>query len=326
LEKAIQTVEVDDDGDEVVSSNSSWSGGGLSVEVNQGIPLDEFASHLTKMVQEARQSPTLLSADASPIKKLIMLGEEAVLESVLNEGLDPNERVNDEPLLKMILMVAVTAKQWYEDDELSGSLSVKFSTFDQYQAALKRMALEVLRRGADVNIPSGMLSILSIAEALNDEEILIHCREGAETANDLNSTPFLLAAERGDLDALKVLLGKGARVNKREFFHSTTPLMLACQGPDGEDEPPLVGLQMRAQEEAVRFLIEQGAEIDAVSDNGNTAIGNAVRRGNASIIRILLDSGAKTSEALPRGQSLIELAKARGHADVVDILTNLGKK
>ena len=102
--------------------------------------------------------------------------------------------------------------------------------------------------------------------------------------------------------------------------------MMACQGPGGEDDPPLAGAQLIAQEEAVRFLIEQGAEIDAVSDNGNTAIGNAVRRGNTSIVRILLDSGAKATEALPRGQSLLELAKARGHADTVDILATIGKK
>lgn len=326
VEKAIQTVEVDDDGDEVVSSNSSWSGGGLSIEINLGMPSDDFPGHLLKMVQEERQSPSLLAADASPIKKLIMLGDEGALEQKLNEGLDPNERIDDEPLLKMILMVAVTAKQWYADEEFSGQLSASFSTIEKYEEALKRMALDILRRGANINSPSGMLSILSVAEALNDEEILNHCRAGAETANDLNSTPFLLAAERGDAAALKVLLGKGARINKREFFHSTTPLMMACQGPGGEDEPWLAGAQLIAQEVAVRFLIEQGAEIDAVSDNGNTAIGNAVRRGNASIVRILLDSGAKATEALPRGQSLLELAKARGHADIVDILDKIGKK
>jgi len=277
VEKAIQTVKVDDDGDEVVASSSSWSSGDLSIEINQGFSLGDFSSHLKKLVQEARESPSLLAADASPIKKLIMFGDQVALEQKLNEGLDPNERIDNEPLLKMILMVAVTAKQWYADDELGGQLSATFSTLEKYQDVLKRMALDVLRRGANVNSPSGMLSILSVAEALNDEEILNHCREGAETANDLNSTPFLLAAERGDSEALKVLLGKGARINKREFFHSTTPLMLACQGPGGEDEPPLAGEQLRAQEEAVRFLIEKGAEIDAVSDNGNTAIGNAVR-------------------------------------------------
>ena len=325
-EKAIQTTEVDDDGDEVVSSNSSWSGGDLSIKACQGLSSDEFSNYLIKIVQEARQSQSLLAADVSPIKKLIMLGEEAILEQNLDDGLDPNARIDDEPLLKMILMVAVTAKRWFVDDELNGQLSATFLTSDKYEEALKRMALGVLRRGANVNSPSGMLSILSVAEALNDEEILTLCRDSAETANDFNSAPFLMAAERGDLDALKVLLGKGARINKREFLHSTTPLMLACQGPGGEDEPPLVGAQLSAQEESVRFLIEQGAEIDAISDNGNTAIGNAVRRGNASIIRILLNAGAKTTKVLPRGQSLAELAKSRGHAEVVDILARLGKK
>lgn len=326
VEKAIQTVEVDDDGDEVISSSSSYSAGDLSIEVNIGLTPEEFSSFMVSKVREAQQSPSLLTADTSPIGKLILLGDEAALTQMLENGLDPNERINDEPLLRMILMVAVTANQWYADSETSAQLTVAFPTLEAYQASLKRMALGVIRRGADIKSNSGGMSLLAISEALNDEEISTICREGAESANDVNSFPFLLASERGDLEALKVLLDKGARINKRDFSHGTTPLMFACQGPGGEEEPPLFGEQMRSQEASVRFLIEQGAEIDAVSYTGNTAIGNAVRRGNASIVRILLDSGAKASEALPRGQSLLELAKARGHADTVDILEKIGEK
>jgi hypothetical protein len=256
------------------------------------------------------------------LKKLFLLGDESGLCERLDAGLDVNSDIDGEPLLKVALMTAVTAEHWYENEELAVLLRTKFPTVAQYRDALKRIAVDLLNRGADVNRPAGAHSILAVAEALNDDIISSLCRERANSANDQDSGPFLLAAERGDVESLTALLAKGARLNKRHFLHGTTPLMLACQGPGGEDAPPLSGNQLASQEKAVRFLLGEGAEIDAASDTGDTAIGNAVRRGNTSIVRILLAAGAKTTNALPRSQTLIALARDRGHDDLVKLLSN----
>jgi ankyrin repeat protein len=140
------------------------------------------------------------------------------------------------------------------------------------------------------------------------------------SVNDINSSPFLLAAERGDLQSLRIFLARDARINKRDFLHGTTPLMLAAQGEGGEDAEPLAGENAQRYEQTVEFLLENGADIDAVSDTGDTAIGNAVRRGNLGIVKLLLARGAKTREALPRGQRLDDLATERGHMELTRLL------
>lgn len=317
--KVIETISVDDDGDEITSSSSSWTGGDIKVEVNINESSEQFLNRLTEEIRKEHQTISLLDDSVPPIKKLFILANTEKIENELDCGLDINTRIEDEPLLKLSLMVAVTAENWFNHPELSGPIRERYTTLDEYQFALKKIVLNLLGRGADVNANAGAISILAVAEVLNDTQIVTICRERADTANDLNSNPFLLAAERGDVDALKALL---ARLHKRDFLHGTTPLMLACQGPGGEDAPPLMGQELANQVSAVKFLLEQGADIDAKSDTGDTAIGNAVRRGNTSIVEILISAGAKTTSALPRGRSLLALAKDRKHSEVIKLLSS----
>jgi hypothetical protein len=319
-EEAIQTTVEDDDGEEMVSSSSSWSGGGVRVEVGVNETSDQLVTRLIEKIHKEHQPQSLLGDTVAPIKKLIMLGNVEEVKTEIDSGLDVNTRIDDEPLLKLSLMVAVTAEQWFNNAETSESIRQRYSSVEEYRSSLKKIAIYLLDRGADVNAGTGHISILAVAEALNDVQIATICRERADSANDPNSTPFLLAAERGDVDSLKAFLAKGARLQKRDFLHGTTPLMLACQGPGGEDAPPLTGQDLENQLAAVDFLLKQGADINAKSDTGDTAIGNAVRRGHVRIVEVLLRAGAKTAGALPRGRSLIALAKDRNHSDVVELL------
>jgi ankyrin repeat protein len=318
-DEAIQTVEVDEDGDEYTSVSSSYSGGDVELEVNVTAAKD-FKERLTVKVREANKSPALLGEATPEPKRVLMLGDEERLQRLLDEGLPVDTRVNDETLLKLALMLAATANSWYENEELSASLKSRFSTADDYLAAIKRMVLDLLDRDADVNVAGGSMSVLALAEVLNDSDILTICRARATSVDDPNSTALLLAAERGDVASLAELLDRGARINKRFLQTGVTPLMMASQGPDGEDAPALSGEQLARHEAAVRLLIERGARLDARSDRGDTAIGNAVRRGNVSIVQILLDAGAKTKDALPKGQDLMDLARERGHKPVVEVL------
>lgn len=318
---AIETSVTDDDGDTYTSTNASWSGGDIHVEVNTGLDSEEFRRVLVSKVLVERETPQLLGEGTSPQKAVLILADESALRAQLDGGLDPNSLIDDQPLIKYALMTCATAKRWYDHEELQETIHERYSRIDDYVAALKRIANLLLDRGADVNAPSDHISTIGVAALLDDPALLKRCLATVKSVNDINSTPFLLAAERGDVASLKVFLDRDARINKREFLHGTTPLMLAAQGEDGEDAPPLDGEDARRQEEAVTFLLEHGAEIDAVSDTGDTAIGNAVRRGNIGIVKLLLTRGARTREVLPRGQSLIGLAQERGHDGIVDLLS-----
>ena len=148
---------------------------------------------------------------------------------------------------------------------------------------------QLIDRGADVNQSAGTLSIVGLATMLGDDAIMQKCLARVDSANDLNSVPLLAAAERGDVGLLRQLLAKGGRIDKVEFFHGTTPLMLAAQGPGGPDAPPLAGDDLVRQVATVRFLIERGANVNVTEHSGNTALGNAVRRGHTEIAKLLID-------------------------------------
>ena len=315
----LQTVEVDEDGDTYTSFSSTYSGGDVVLEVNVAMA-GGFRDHLARQVHRAHHSPALLGDEVPEAKRLILLADEAGLQARLDGGLDVDTTVDGESLLKLALMLAMTAGTWFNHEELCSRLQQSFPGEAAYAAALKRIAQNLLDRGADVNATGGVMPVLSIAEALNDPDILAICRARANSVDDAHATPLLLAAERGDAASLQTLLDRGARINKREPVHGTTPLMIASQGPDGEDAPPLSGQQLANQEAAVRLLIARGARLDARSNSGDTAIGNAVRRGNTSIVQLLLDAGARTTEALPRDQSLIDMARSRNHQAVIALL------
>ncbi|MDT4891854.1 MAG: uncharacterized protein QOE97_889 [Pseudonocardiales bacterium] len=60
------------------------------------------------------------------------------------------------------------------------------------------------------------------------------------------------------------------------------------------------------QPEAVRILLERGADTDRVNDRGQTALGAAVFRRSEPIVRMLLDAGADPAAG---GRTAFEIAE-----------------
>lgn len=324
-ESLIETVETDEDGDEYTSSSSTYAGGEIELIVN-AYTGKGFRDQLVQKVREYHKQTSLIGEEVPEAKRVMLLGDEARLREILDEGLPVETMVDGQTLLKLALMMAVTASNWYGHLELSDTLKKSFPNEDDYRKALKRMALELLDRGADIDTTPGPTSIMTMAEMLEDPAILQICRQRTQAGADADASSLLVAAEKGNAASLLALVERGARVNKRDPIRGITPLMIACQGAGGEDAPPLTGPEMSSQLEAVRYLIDQGARLDAKADNGDTAIGNAVKRGNLEIVKLLLHAGAKTEDALPRNQSLVDAAKERGHLDVLSLLQEYSGK
>ncbi len=126
-----------------------------------------------------------------------------------------------------------------------------------------------------------------------------------------------VAAERGHVAIIQLLVEAGARLEIRHSFRGTTPLMVAAE---------------HGQEEAVDRLIQLGADIDArvvrskewrgVHDhrNGSTALVLAARAGHIEVVRRLLAAGARPTASDGDGRSVAELAAAHGHDAVVPLL------
>ncbi|MBI3347693.1 MAG: ankyrin repeat domain-containing protein, partial [Burkholderiales bacterium] len=127
---------------------------------------------------------------------------------------------------------------------------------------------------AELNEPRAVLSLLlkgvdpNQVDARGRTAIFTAVREGSQRAlesllsspqtqvdnvNAKGETPLMIAAIRGSLPAVKALVKRGAAVNRPGW----TPLHYACSGPDNG---------------VATFLIAQGAEINARSENGTTPL------------------------------------------------------
>ena len=134
---------------------------------------------------------------------------------------------------------------------------------------------EMVKRGANVNV---------------------RAPEGAPRQPNTSSkvetpgaTPFLFAADRSDLPLMRVLLELGADPLLANSNH-TTPLMAAAGVGTGE---PLeeAGEENEALE-AVNLLLDLGADVNAVNDDGETVMHGAAHNIYPQVLNLLAKRGA----------------------------------
>ena len=119
------------------------------------------------------------------------------------------------------------------------------------------------------------------------------------------ATAFMLAAKAADVEVMRLLLEHGAdpTINTED---NITPLMAAAGISWASN-------QDRASEEqvleAVTLLVEeQGADVNVVSDVGETAMHAAAYRGANSVVQHLFDKGAKLDVGAKDGRTPLRVA------------------
>jgi ankyrin repeat protein len=103
------------------------------------------------------------------------------------------------------------------------------------------------------------------------------------------ATPFLRAAQSGDVELMKLLLAHGADP-KIFTAHDVTPLAVAAgigwvEGVTFEWSP-------EQNLEAVKMCLELGINPSAADDEGRTALHGAAHKGRLEVIQLLVDHGA----------------------------------
>jgi ankyrin repeat protein len=166
------------------------------------------------------------------------------------------------------------------------------------------------RHNAGFNLPgpvaTGNLDSLDLARKLVRAGANVNARQTKEPRdgnrnqqNRIGATPFLLAAKSADVPLMRTLLELGADP-KIKTNNNTTPLMVAAGvGIWAPGENPGTHEEALA---AVKLLLDLGADVNAIDDNGDTAAHGAVYRGGAiPVIQVLADKGARLDVVNKKG-------------------------
>ena len=117
-------------------------------------------------------------------------------------------------------------------------------------------------------------------------------RRPPHTASSLGrqgATPFLMAADRGDIAWMRVLIELGADPFLPNAQNTTSLMAAAGFGTTAPLEE--AGTELEALE-AVQLLLELGSDINAVNNHGDTAMHGAAFGNYPKVVKLLADSGA----------------------------------
>jgi ankyrin repeat protein len=104
------------------------------------------------------------------------------------------------------------------------------------------------------------------------------------------ATPFLRAAQSGDIPLMKLLMARGA--NPKIFTaHNVTPLAVASG--IGWVEGVTFEWSEKETMEAVKMCLDLGIDPNVADDEGRTSLHGAAHKGRPEVIQLLVDHGAK---------------------------------
>jgi len=134
-------------------------------------------------------------------------------------------------------------------------------------------------------------------------------------------TPLQRAAQQADLRSMRALLDFGADPNRASETSGDTPLLIAIRSITGVPANILGNrpgkLAYRSREpgdslEAVKVLLDEGADVNAADWTGNTAIHVAALVGANDIIQLLAKWGATLTAKNDAGQLALDLVANTG--------------
>jgi ankyrin repeat protein len=260
-------------------------------------------------------------AGSTPLMYAALYGDSDSMQLLLERGADPNIQ-ND---------AGATALMWAADDLAKTRLLLNHGADPNIRSADARTALtaallrsasaaivkELLDRGAKLTETSGVAPLTLASRAADDATIKLLIERGADTKtsrlaltyavrtncdkcvdllldsagqDDLNAA-LMEAAQNGNTAAVRRLLERQADVN--------ATVATAPQSQSRFNVLMAAAFSEFAPAEAVRALIERGADIRSRNSNGETALDFAARQGNTPIVDLLRNAGAPGSASEP---------------------------
>lgn len=203
---------------------------------------------------------------AHPLALALQNGHYELAIALIDAGADPNDtRTGFTPLHTIVMVRRPDSSDTSDPAPPDGAGRLSSADFVR----------EIVKRGANVNfrLPKGAPKQPNTWSAVGSE----------------GATPFLFAADRGDLALMRLFLKLGADPRLANF-DGTTPLMAAAGV--GTNEPNEEAGDESEALEAVKMLLDLGADINTVDKNGDTAMHGAAFNMSPRVVKLLAERGA----------------------------------
>jgi ankyrin repeat protein len=193
------------------------------------------------------------------------------------------------------------------------SSALHASSFDDFFIAVKQDNVAAMRqlaqRGFDLNTlnPEGEHALFL---AIRDDApgvaafLVGQAKVNVEVRTARDESPLMMAAIKGQLELASRLIARKAEVNKPGW----TPLHYA------------VSRESQTSTAMVRLLLEHHAYIDAESPNGTTPLMMAAHYGSPEAVKLLLEEGADPLIKNQRGMTAIDFAQGANRAASAEII------
>jgi ankyrin repeat protein len=234
---------------------------------------------------------------------------------------------------------------------LAGVLSLPLLAGTALAAETKNLTLadaaKLLDGSAKIDVagPEGTAALIRAAERNDGQMVDLLLRAGANPkgANEYGATALYAAAGNADPAIAEKLLAAGADANAA-LVSGETPLMVAARrgilptvrallagkaDPNAQEgkggQTALMWAISERHSAVVEELLQHGADVNARSKTGFTALMFAAQQGDVDTTRILLDAKASPNDVIPKsGATPLIIASAIGHPDVVALLLDKG--
>ena len=163
-------------------------------------------------------------------------------------------------------------------------------------------------------------------------EVGVFASPGAGRLTQRGTTPFLVAARTVDVEAMRILAEAGADPFATTDDGTTALILAAGLGKRAARDITYYDWDQHKAIDAARYALELGLDVNAANEWGATALHGAVYHAAGDLIRFLVANGADIDATDWEGQTPLRLARGHmiccttyvEHPEIADLLRELG--